>query len=107
MTETPSGSNQPRERPPNKYEQALAAARDDPSLRELANNIYALPHVVEVFVDGEDDPGRPIVLTVGFDDDGHRAVGNVLEIMWVAGWRPNDATFAYRRLRFQRVNPDD
>jgi hypothetical protein len=82
---------------------AKELARDDPSVRELANCCYDLPHVCEVLVNGNDEEWRPTEVTVGFYDDGFRGTGDVATIMQRAGWRFERAVFApYNRLTFVR-----
>lgn len=92
------------ERPPNLYEQAREAARDDPGLTELGDILHDMPAVTEVLVDGRDEDWRPVEITVGFGDDGYRATDDVLAIMRSAGWKAEHVTFApYNRIRFSEV----
>lgn len=87
--------------PPNPYEQAKEAARDDPSQTELANMVCGLPGVCELLVDGDEEDWRPTTITVGFTDDAGRETTDVTSIMTRAGWRVEGATFApYNRLRY-------
>lgn len=84
------------------------ALGDDPSRQDLTNMVYDLPHVVEILVDGEDEGWRPTVVTVGFDDSGHRTSGDVLDIMRAAGWKPDDVTFGpFNRISFVEVDASE
>lgn len=87
---------------PTPAEQAIEAARDDPSRTELTNMVYDLPGVTELLVDGEDEGWRPTVITVGFGQDGYRYTGDVIDVMQAAGWNVGNVVFGpYNRISFQ------
>jgi len=88
----------------NKKEQMLERARAGVDRTELTNMLYDLGHVHEVTVDGEDEP-FPVVITVGFDDKGHRDSADVIDIMRLAGYQPEHVVFSpYNRIVFE---PED
>lgn len=88
---------------PDQYEQALEAARDDPSRAELTNMVYDLDAVHFSHPDGEDDDCRPTTIDVHLEDDHGRKSDTVMDIMRAAGWKPTYVAFSRNRITFEEA----
>ena len=87
---------------PSQLEQALEAARDDPSLTDLTGMLLDCPQVAHVMVDGDDERWRPTTIAVCFAGD--RGTADVLSLMARAGWRPRSACFSRERITFEAID---
>jgi len=93
---------------PRTAEQALEAARDDPSLTELTNMVYDLSKVTELLVDGDDEDWRPTTITVGFGERAYRETGDAIGLMRAAGWTVESVVFSpYNRITFEEADFDE
>lgn len=93
------------EQPPNQYEQAKEAVRDDVTPSELSNILLSLPPVYEALVDFEDIADAPIQITVGFED--YHGTREVTEIMRTAGYKVDVTVFSYNRIHYEEAGLDE
>lgn len=96
----------PWRRTPSLWQQALEAAHDGPTLRELASMLYSLSGLY-VDIWHEDDPYFETVVTVDCCDGAENRVDDVLTLMRRAGWELEDVTWERQRLAFTRVGGHD
>lgn|GEM_PF-2245916 len=92
---------------PSQLEQALEAARDDPTLTELTGMLLDLPMVWHVTVDGDDERWRPTTIMVNLEDDHGRGTDDVIRLMRRAGWVPTSVCFSRNRLTFEVIGETD
>lgn len=89
---------------PSTLEQALEAANDDPTRRELTNMLCSLGGL-HIHVDGTNDEWRPTTIEIECLDktwQSDRATGDLLTLMRRAGWRLESVCFgARKRLSFR------
>lgn len=81
---------------PNTWEQALEAARDDPTLQEFANMLCSLDGYVDVI--GEDEGFRETVVMI--EGVPSNRTSDLLTIGRRAGWQVDSITWERNRVSF-------